>query len=119
MGLSLLFISHDLSMVRFISNRTAVMYLGALMEIGPSDAVYRAPKHPYSQLLIASKPVPDPRLEKARLHTPIKGEIPSPVNIPAGCRFAARCPIAQPECSQKTPLLRELSPGHQVACHLV
>ena len=117
-GLTLLFIAHDLSMVRYVSDRIAVLYLGAIMEIGPADDVFFEPKHPYSQLLTKSNPIADPVIEKKRQHVPIKGEIPSPINIGPGCRFAGRCPHVKSECHSVTPVLKELSPGHQVACHL-
>ena len=120
LGLTLLFIAHDLSMVRYISNRMAVMYLGALVEVGPSDHVYFNPKHPYTSLLIASNPEPDPERERARRGTVVSGEIPSPVNVPPGCRFAARCPKAMPECRTTQPALLPLAddPSRLVACHL-
>jgi len=119
MGLTMLFIAHDLSMVRYVSDRMAVMYLGALVEIGPVNKVYFEPLHPYTQILIASNPEPDPQSERARLSTPITGEIPSPVNVPAGCRFASRCPHAMDVCRQQTPLLKPVQDdGRLVACHL-
>lgn len=117
-GLTLLFIAHDLSMVRYVSDRIAVMYLGSVMEIGDADSVFFDPKHPYSQLLIMSNPVADPKEEKQRAHVPIEGEIPSPVNLGAGCRFAGRCPKAMAHCSTTTPQLKELEDGRQVACFL-
>ncbi len=119
MGLTLLFIAHDLSMVRYVSDRMAVMYLGALMEIGPVDDVYFRPLHPYTQVLIASNPEPDPEIERQRPSTGIKGEIPSPVNVPEGCRFAARCPQAMDVCRQRTPQLQKVDESERlVACHL-
>ena len=120
MGLTLLFIAHDLSMVRYISDRMAVMYLGALAEIGPAHDVFFDPKHPYTQILIASNPEPDPQTERARPSTTITGEIPSPVDIGIGCRFAGRCPHAFDRCRIETPLLKPLAgqPDRQVACHL-
>jgi oligopeptide/dipeptide ABC transporter ATP-binding protein len=119
MGLTMLFIAHDLSMVRYVSDRMAVMYLGALVEIGPVNKVYFEPLHPYTQILIASNPEPDPQSERARLSTPITGEIPSPVNVPAGCRFASRCPRAMDVCRQQTPVLKTVQDdGRLVACHL-
>lgn len=117
LGLTMLFIAHDLSMVRYISDRMAVMYLGALVEIGPADDVYFEPLHPYTQILVASNPEPDPESERQRLSTAIKGEIPSPVNVPEGCRFAGRCPHVMDVCRQQTPALREVQ-GRLVACHL-
>jgi len=119
LGLTLLFIAHDLSMVRYISDRMAVMYLGTLVEEGPADDVYFEPLHPYTQLLIASNPEPDPRIEKARAHEPIKGEVPSPINIKPGCRFAGRCPRAVARCRAETPAFRTAAGGRRVACHLV
>jgi len=117
LGLTMLFIAHDLSMVRYISDRMAVMYLGALVEIGPADDVYFEPLHPYTQILVASNPEPDPESERQRLSTTIKGEIPSPVNVPEGCRFAGRCPHVMDVCRQQTPALREVQ-ARLVACHL-
>lgn len=119
MGLTLLFIAHDLSMVRYVSDRMAVMYLGALMEIGPVDDVYFRPLHPYTQILVASNPEPDPNIERARPSTGIQGEIPSPVNVPAGCRFAGRCPKVMDVCRGKTPVLQKVDETERlVACHL-
>jgi len=119
MGLTLLFIAHDLSMVRYISDRMAVMYLGALMEIGPVDDVYFKPLHPYTQVLVGSNPEPDPNSERARKSTEIIGEIPSPVNVPEGCRFAGRCPKAMDVCRAQTPQLKAVEGGQSlVACHL-
>lgn len=119
MGLTLLFIAHDLSMVRYVSDRMAVMYLGSIMEIGPGNDVYFAPLHPYTQVLVASNPEPDPDSERARPSTAIVGEIPSPVNVPEGCRFASRCPKVMDVCRQRTPQLQAVA-GTQslVACHL-
>jgi len=120
LGLTLMFIAHDLSMVRYVSDRMAVMYLGSLVEIGPSDEVFFEPKHPYTEVLVASNPEPDPAHERNRVSTTIRGEIPSPVNIPPGCRFADRCPKVMPECRQSTPVLRPLreAPERLVACYL-
>lgn len=118
MGLSILFIAHDLSMVRYISDRMAVMYLGSLIELGPSDAVYFTSKHPYTQLLIKSNPEPDPVFERQRSDALIQGEIASPINLTSSCRFAGRCPLVQPRCREERPLLREVAPNHLVACHL-
>lgn len=119
LGLAMLFIAHDLSMVRYVSDRMAVMYLGSLIEIGPADQVYFEPRHPYTKMLVASNPEPDPVLERQRKDVVIRGEIPSPVNLKPGCRFAARCPLAEARCLAERPELREVLPGHQVACHLV
>jgi oligopeptide/dipeptide ABC transporter ATP-binding protein len=119
MGLTLLFIAHDLSMVRYVSDRMAVMYLGSLVELGPADQVYFEPKHPYTQILVASNPEPDPQTERQRQSTTIKGEIPSPVNVPPGCRFANRCPKVMDVCHRETPRLLPLKDlDRQVACHL-
>ena len=117
-GLTLLFIAHDLSMVRYVSDRIAVMYLGSLMEVGDADDVFFNPKHPYSQLLIKSNPIADPIREKVRQHETIKGEIPSPVNLGEACRFVTRCPQAMEKCSKVTPNLTTLENGRQVACFL-
>jgi oligopeptide/dipeptide ABC transporter ATP-binding protein len=125
LGLTLLFIAHDLSMVRYISDRMAVMYLGSLVEVGSSSQVFFEPKHPYTETLIASNPEADPEHERQRPSTTIQGEIPSPVNVPAGCRFANRCPKAMAHCSTITPQLKPLSSEPQteeaprlIACHL-
>ena len=121
LGLTLLFIAHDLSMVRYVSDRIAVMYLGSLIEIGPADEVFFDPKHPYTQVLIGSNPEPDPKLERSRTSTKIQGEIPSPVNIKPGCRFASRCPKVMDVCRNTTPELRNIATDGQervVACHL-
>ncbi len=119
MGLTLLFIAHDLSMVRYVSDRMAVMYLGSLVEIGKADEVYFDPKHPYTEVLIGSNPEPDPELERSRPSTAIQGEIPSPMNVPAGCRFANRCPKVMDVCKNVTPQLLPLKDiERQVACHL-
>lgn len=121
LGLTLLFIAHDLSMVRYVSDRIAVMYLGALIEMGPADEVFFNPKHPYTQLLVESNPEPDPEHERRRESTRIQGEIPSPVNIQPGCRFSDRCPVAMDSCKHITPELLEVGEkGEQrlVACHL-
>ena len=119
MGLTLLFIAHDLSMVRYVSDRMAVMYLGSLVEIGRADALYFDPKHPYTEVLIGSNPEPDPELERSRPSTAIQGEIPSPVNVPAGCRFANRCPKVMEVCKTVTPQLIKLKDlDREVACHL-
>jgi oligopeptide/dipeptide ABC transporter ATP-binding protein len=118
LGLTMLFIAHDLSMVRYVSDRMAVMYLGTLVESGPSDDVFFDPQHPYTQLLIESNPEPDPEHERSRVHVPIRGEISSPVNVKAGCRFADRCPKALDHCKTVTPKVTELSKDRLVACHL-
>ncbi|MBI4046972.1 MAG: ABC transporter ATP-binding protein [Devosia nanyangense] len=115
LGLTYLFITHDLSMVRHISDRIGVMYLGKIVELAPNEALYRAPAHPYTQALLASIPVADP--EARRDVTPMAGEIPSPINLPSGCRFRTRCPFATALCAEREPELRELGDGHAAACH--
>jgi oligopeptide transport system ATP-binding protein len=118
LGLTLLFIAHDLSMVRYVSDRMAVMYLGALAEIGPANDVFFEPRHPYTQLLVESNPEPDPELERNHPHVPIKGEITSPVNVQPGCRFADRCPKVMDRCRRETPLMIKIMDNREVACHL-
>ncbi|WP_339218132.1 dipeptide ABC transporter ATP-binding protein [Paenibacillus sp. FSL W7-1332] len=115
-GLTYLFISHDLSVVEHISDRIGVMYLGALVETANKDTLYDRPLHPYTQALLSSVPVPDPKQKKERII--LKGDLPSPVNPPTGCRFHTRCPSCMEVCKQITPVYREVEPGHQVACHL-
>ncbi|MCV4231897.1 dipeptide ABC transporter ATP-binding protein [Virgibacillus sp. LDC1] len=115
-GLTYLFISHDLSVVEHISDRIGVMYLGALVETADKDTLYDRPLHPYTQALLSSVPVPDPKQKKERII--LKGDLPSPVNPPTGCRFHTRCPSCMEVCKQITPAYREVEPGHQVACHL-
>ncbi len=125
LGLTMLFIAHDLSMVRYISDRMAVMYMGSIVEQGPANDVYFEPQHPYTQVLVSSNPEPDPRTERARKTVPIRGEIASPVNIGAGCRFASRCPKVMEVCRNVTPQLKpingeasDIEAKRQVACHL-
>ncbi len=118
LGLTLLFIAHDLSMVRYVSDRMTVMYLGAVVESGPSDDVFFNPKHPYTQLLIESNPEPDPKVERGRDFVPISGEITSPINLSEGCRFADRCPKVFDRCRSETPKDIIVSDRHTVACHL-
>ena len=113
--LSYLFIAHDLSVVRHICDRVAVMYLGIIVEHGPSDRVFTAPKHPYTQALLASVPIADPSAR--RKHEVLEGDVPSPVHIPSGCRFRTRCPLAAEICARETPPLRDLGSSHFAACH--
>lgn len=114
--LTFLFIAHDLSVVRYFSNRIGVMYLGKLVEISPSYELFQMPLHPYTKVLLASIPIPDPEARK-KMET-LKGDIPTPLNPPSGCRFHPRCPIAVDRCKTEEPALRELRPGHYAACHL-
>ena len=118
-GLTYLFISHDLSMVRHIADRVAVMYLGKIVELAPRDELYAAPVHPYTQALLSAVPEPDPVREKERKHIILTGDVPSPANAPVGCNFCTRCPVAEDICRQIDPEFKEVAPGHFTACHLV
>lgn len=118
MGLSYLFITHDLSMVRQISDRIAVMYLGNIVELAPSNELYENHKHPYTQALLSAIPIPDPDVEAKRQRQILSGDVPSPVNLPKGCCFCKRCPKAMDICKDVKPALTEVAPGHMVACHL-
>ena len=118
MGLSYLFITHDLSMVRQISDRIAVMYLGNIVELAPSDELYENHRHPYTQALLSAIPIPDPEVEEKRQREILSGDVPSPVNLPKGCCFCKRCPKAMDICKEVKPQPREIAPGHLVACHL-
>ena len=119
LGLTYLFIAHDLSMVKHISDRIAVMYLGAIVETAPSHELYENPLHPYTQALLSAVPIPDPTVEKAKKRIILEGEVPSPINPSPGCKFQARCRYAQPICKEETPNLKEMKPHHYVACHMV
>jgi oligopeptide/dipeptide ABC transporter ATP-binding protein len=115
-NLSYLFIAHDLSVVRHLCHRVAVMYLGRMVEITDSDELFSNPLHPYTQALLEAVPIPDPEIERRREHRIMKGEIPSPIHPPSGCVFHPRCPLAVSACQQEVPELRELKPGHWVSC---
>ncbi len=117
-GLTYLFISHDLAMVKHIADRCGVMYLGALMEVAMSSELYRKPLHPYTVALLSAIPIPDPEVERKRERIILEGDVPSPINPPPGCRFFSRCPKAMPECQNNTPLWIEVEKEHYVACHL-
>ena len=118
LGLTYLFISHDLRMVKYIADRVAVMYLGNIVELASSDELYKNPLHPYTEALLSAIPIPDPVIEKTRTRIVLKGDVPSPLNPPQGCPFSSRCPLAQDICHRLKPEIKEVSPGHQVACHL-
>jgi oligopeptide/dipeptide ABC transporter ATP-binding protein len=114
-GLTYLFIAHGLNVIRHISDRVGVMYLGVMMEIADSDEIYRRPMHPYTEALFSAIPIPNPAVRRERII--LQGDVPSPVNPPSGCRFHTRCPIAQEVCKVERPPLKESAPGHWVACH--
>jgi oligopeptide/dipeptide ABC transporter ATP-binding protein len=110
-------ISHDLAVVKYLADRIAVMYLGKVVELGTGDDIYRRPAHPYTEALIKTIPVPDPAAERAKTEVGIRGELPSPIDPPSGCRFRTRCPRAQVRCGEEEPPLRRFGPTHQAACH--
>ena len=118
-GLTYMFIAHDLSMVKHISDRVAVMYLGTVAEITDSNSLYRNPLHPYTQALLSAIPIPDPEVEEKKERIKLDGELPSPIDPPAGCRFKGRCKHATEICGRERPELREVETGHYVACHMV
>ena len=119
LGLTYLFIAHDLSMVRYVSDDVGVMYLGQLVETCEADEIYSHPLHPYTTGLLSSIPVPNPRMAKAKEKSGLEGDLPSPIDPPAGCRFHTRCPYATKRCMEEIPLLKEASSGHFVACHRI
>ncbi|MBS7401946.1 MAG: ABC transporter ATP-binding protein [Oscillospiraceae bacterium] len=119
LGLTYLFIAHDLSVVRHISSRIGVMYLGSLVELGESYELNKHPMHPYTKTLLSAVPVPDPEISHSRQRIVLQGDIPSPMNPPKGCRFHTRCPYAKPECAESVPEFKEYDKGHWAACHLL
>lgn len=118
-GLTYLFIAHNLSMVRYISDRVGVMYLGRMMELAPAEELYENPLHPYTKALLSAIPIPDPDVQRTRERIKLDGDVPSPINPKPGCRFADRCPHATDLCRKETPVFEEKRPGHFVACHYV
>ena len=119
MGLTYLFTAHDLSMVHHISDRIGVMYLGSMVELGTSEEVFTNPIHPYTKALISAIPIADPEMSRQNRRIPIQGELPSPTNVPKGCRFCTRCPYATDKCREERPEFREITPGHFARCHIL
>ena len=119
LGLTYLFIAHDLAMVKHISDRVAVMYLGKIVELADSVELYRRPQHPYTKALLSAIPIPDPLAEANRQRIPLTGDVPSPLNPPAGCRFSSRCPHVMTLCSEQEPVLQDIGAGHMAACYLI
>ena len=117
LGLSLIFIAHDLSVVKHISSRIMVLYMGNVMEIADRDSLYAKPRHPYTKALISAVPVPDPKIERHKKVIQIEGDLPSPLDPPSGCVFRTRCPMADARCASEIPVLREKESEHHVACH--
>jgi oligopeptide transport system ATP-binding protein len=116
--LTYLFIAHDLSMVKHISDRVGVMYMGHIVELSDSNELYSHPEHPYTQALLSAIPIPNPQQERSKTVMPLEGEVGSPINCGPGCRFASRCKYATDQCRRETPAMKEIRPGHFVSCHL-